>query len=296
MECNSNTISSTFPDRFHGQISVIHDGIDTKLASRERPISSLVLPNGLKLSPSETLVTFVNRKIEPYRGCHTFIRSIPSIQRACPDARIVIVGGHDGVSYGKAHVTGNWRDHFLSEIQGQYDPDKVSFVGTLDYKNFLDLLKMSSCHVYLTYPFVLSWSLLEAMSMGLPVVGSSTSPVEEVISDGDNGLLVDFFSPDDLACAVAEMLNNRENAKSMGDAARQTIYKNIVLKNVYLFNYSLCNWLQTVYFMHHLDGNKVWSNDHQASLVLDGFLALQFSLGALIQYGQRFSLYSVDEL
>lgn len=221
---------STFPDRFHGQISVIHDGIDTKLASRESPISSLVLPNGLTLSSSETLVTFVNRNIEPYRGCHTFIRSIPSIQRACPDARIVIVGAHEGVSYGKAHATGNWRDHFLSEIKGQYDPDKVSFVGTLDYKNFLDLLKMSSCHVYLTYPFVLSWSLLEAMSMGLPVVGSSTSPVEEVIRDGHNGLLVDFFSPDQLACAVAEMLTNRENAKSMGDAARQTILQKYSLE------------------------------------------------------------------
>ena len=119
----------------------------------------------------------------------------------------------------------------MSEIEGRYDPSRVHFTGSLAYEPFLQMLKLSAAHVYLTYPFVLSWSLLEAMSSGCAVVGSATAPVQEVIQHGRNGLLVDFFKPNDLAAAVAELLNNRKQAAELGQAARNTLVKHYSLAN-----------------------------------------------------------------
>lgn len=221
---------SSFPFNFQDRISVIHDGIDTQLASPDPDPQPCHLPGGLTVSPGDLVVTFVNRRIEPYRGCLPFIRSIPAIQKLCPTVKIVVVGGHEGVSYGKEPPVANWRDISLAQIRGCYDESSVYFVGNLNYQSFLSLLKMSSCHVYLTYPFVLSWSLLEAMSIGLPIVGSSTAPVKEVIRDGQNGLLVDFFSPDQLADAVSELLRDRDRACELGRAARETVLNNYSLE------------------------------------------------------------------
>ena len=173
---------STFPTNWQSRISVIHDGIDTHLAAPESGSSSIQLSDGTLLSSGEPIITFVNRHIEPYRGCHTFIRAIPEIQRRYPSARIVVVGSTEGVSYGKPAPSNSWKDFFLSEIEDSYNPERLHFAGSLAYGSFLKLLKLSACHVYLTYPFVLSWSLLEAMSCALPVVGSSTAPVQEVIT------------------------------------------------------------------------------------------------------------------
>lgn len=207
---------SSFPGHYRSRISVIHDGIDTSLASPDPAVAPLTLSDGTVLSAGDPTITFVNRRIEPYRGCLTFIRAIPAIQQACPQARIVIVGGHEGVAYGRPAPKGNWRDLALAQIRDQYDPSRVHFPGNLGYGPFLQLLKLSACHVYLTYPFVLSWSLLEAMSTGLPIVGSATAPVQEVIRDGHNGLLVDFFAPQQLAAAVAEILGNPRGLQPLG--------------------------------------------------------------------------------
>ena len=110
-------------------------------------------------------------------------------------------------------------------IAGTYDPSRVHFTGTIPYEQFIPLLQLSSCHVYLTYPFVMSWSLLEAMACGCAVVGSDTAPVREVIRHNENGLLVDFFSPAELAAAVADLLTNRERAVAFGEAARNTVLR-----------------------------------------------------------------------
>ena len=222
---------SSFPSEFHSRISVIHDGIDTLRASPDPDIGVLKLSNGVSLSPSDSIVTFVNRRLEPYRGCHTFIRSIPQILSSHPEARIVIVGETQGVSYGSEPSDGTWKDCLLEEIKGQYCPDNVIFTGTLDSSDFYHLLKLSSCHVYLTYPFVLSWSLLEAMSCGLPVVGSNTAPVQEVIHHSETGLLVDFFNPSEVADAVALLLSDRPMAIDMGKKARQHILLNYNLQS-----------------------------------------------------------------
>ena len=221
---------STFPEEYHSRISVIHDGIDTDLASPNPSVSPLTLNDDTCFSYGEKIITFVNRRIEPYRGCHTFIRSIPDLQRMNPDARIVVVGEAKGVSYGKSAPGNCWRDIFLQEIDGKFDPTRVHFTGSLSYADFLHLLKLSACHVYLTYPFVLSWSLLEAMSIGLPIVGSMTQPVQEVIRDNENGLLVDFFSTEALVESVTRILKDRQLASRLGTAARSDIIKKYSLK------------------------------------------------------------------
>ena len=215
--------ASSFPEHWRRKISVIHDGVDLQQASPNPSPAPLKLSDGTVLEKGQPIVTFVNRTLEPYRGCHTFIRAIPELQRQHPEARIVVVGRTKGVSYGAVCPDGEWGDRFLAEIKGQYDPSRVHFTGSLPYSQFIPLLQLSACHVYLTYPFVMSWSLLEAMGCGCAVVGSDTAPVREVIRHGQNGVLVNFFSPTDLAAAVVEMLNDPERAAAFGVAARETV-------------------------------------------------------------------------
>jgi glycosyltransferase involved in cell wall biosynthesis len=228
--CPTQFQRSTFPHHWQQRMSVIHDGVDTEKAAPDPAAPPLQLPDGTLLEKGQPIVTFVNRRLEPYRGCHTMIRAIPELQRRVPEARLVIVGATTGTSYGKRCEQGEWKDQFLAEIAGQYDPARVHFTGTLPYSQFLPLLRLSACHVYLTYPFVLSWSLIEAMSTACPVVGSATAPVMEVINHGKNGLLVDFFKPSDLAAAIAELLTRRDLATAFGNAARQTVLKRYELK------------------------------------------------------------------
>jgi glycosyltransferase involved in cell wall biosynthesis len=145
------------------------------------------------------------------------------------------------VSYGAKCEQGEWKDQFLKEIDGKYDPSRVHFTGSLDYTTFIQLLQLSKAHVYLTYPFVLSWSLMEAMSIECPIVGSATAPVQELIKHGHNGLLVDFFDHKALADGVVELLSNRKRAQTMGQQARQTILKNYSLESCVPRHLSLMN-------------------------------------------------------
>ena len=210
-----------FPQAYRTRMSVIHDGIDTAAAS----------PGA---GADEELITYVARNLEPYRGFHVFMRAIPEIQRRRPKARIVIVGG-DAVSYSPRLPPGEtYRARMLRELDGRIDLSRVSFLGRIPYGEYLALLRRSSVHVYLTYPFVLSWSLLEAMSAGCLVVGSRTPPVEEVITHGENGLLVDFFSPEKQAFEIDEALRRQRELAPLRAAARRTVLERYDLKRVCL--------------------------------------------------------------
>lgn len=209
-----------FPMAYQNKIEVIHDGIDTTLVHPD-PAATFTCPDGTVLTRDDEVLTYVSRNLEPYRGFHVFMRALPGVLRARPNARVVIVGG-DGVSYGaRPKSGGNWRETLLKEIGSL--PDRVVFTGRIPYADYLDLLRVSSAHVYLTYPFVLSWSMLEAMAAGAFVIGSRTSPVEEVIEDGANGWLVDFFDVDAMSARIAEALAQVDSVAVLRQAARKTV-------------------------------------------------------------------------
>ncbi|MGQ3046718.1 MAG: glycosyltransferase family 4 protein [Niveispirillum sp.] len=225
---------SSYPSLVQDRISVIHDGVDTDLLTPSRDVELVLGADQMVLRPGMKIVTFINRNFEPYRGYHSFMRSIPRIQAKCPDAIIIMVGA-DGVSYGAKPPEGQtWKQLFLDEVADRVDVSRIRFVGSVPYQTFVALMRLSAAHVYLTYPFVLSWSMLEAMSCGALVIGSSTEPVQEVIDHGQNGLLVDFFDYDNIADRVVEALERPERFMGLRHQARQTIVERYDLRRICL--------------------------------------------------------------
>ncbi len=214
--------ASTFPERLRPMIEVIFDGVDTVTMAPD-PGATATLPDGRVISVGDEVLTFINRNLEPYRGYHTFMRALPEVMAARPQAQVVIVGG-DAVSYGAApRQGGTWKDIFLSEVQGRVDLSRIHFMGKVPYPVFTSLMQISRVHAYLTYPFVLSWSMLEAMSAGAHIVGSRTAPVQELIEDGVNGRLVDFFDVPGWSRALIEGLADPDRFRGLRTAARATI-------------------------------------------------------------------------
>lgn len=219
------------------KIQVIFDGVDCEIL-KPNPTARLTLKreNGgsLSLTPKDEIVTFVNRNLEPYRGYHIFMRALPKILAARPNARVLIVGG-EGVSYGAKAAEGRtWKQIFLDEVKSSIDLQRVHFLGNVPYSVFIQLLQLSSCHVYLTYPFVLSWSCIEALSTGCLVVGSDTGPVREVIEHEVNGLLVDFFDYEAIGDAVTRGLSDPAKYIDIRQNARESAKANFDLRSICL--------------------------------------------------------------
>lgn len=236
--------ASTFPEPFRSRISVVHDGIDTQMLA-PNPTASLRLSTSagdrIALTRSDEIITFVNRNLEPYRGYHRFMRALPEMLVRRPKARVLLVGGN-GVSYGAKpdaarYGSQTWKEVFVAEVRGRIsDADwaRVHFVGHLPYAHFITLLQLSTVHVYLTYPFVLSWSLLEAMSSGCAIVASDTAPVREAIAHDVTGRLVDFFDTAGLTHEVCALLDDPAARARLGAAARAFAQTHYDLKTVCL--------------------------------------------------------------
>lgn len=218
------------PPELRSRIDVVHDGVDTDLA-RPDPNAFIHLERQkLTFRPGDEVLTFVNRNLEPYRGYHIFMRALPAILSARPKAHAVITGGSE-VSYGRAAPAGKtWKQIFLDEVRDRLDLERVHFVGKVPHSVFLNVMQVSAAHVYLTYPFVLSWSMLEAMAAECLVIGSDTPPVREVIQADRNGVLVDFFDVEALAARVIDALANPDSYREIRRQARETILTRYDLK------------------------------------------------------------------
>jgi glycosyltransferase involved in cell wall biosynthesis len=224
-----------------GKMRVIHEGIRSDIIE---PNAAATFNHGTgdrSFRAGDEVITFVNRNLEPMRGFHILMRALPGILTARPDAHIVIVGG-DGVSYGQAAPGGeSWKARMLREMDGQLPLERIHFVGQIPYEAFIALMQISRLHIYATYPFVLSWSMLEAMSAGGLVLGSATPPVTEVIEHGRNGLLYDFFDVEGLVRSAVDALARPQLHANLRREARQTIVQRYDLERI-----CLPEWLSQV--------------------------------------------------
>ena len=226
--------ASTVPVEYQPRLSVIHEGIDTAAITPRGPAEINLQRAGLNLRAGDEVISFVARNLEPYRGFHRFMRALPLLQRLRPRAQVLIVGGEE-VSYGSAPAGGGtWKAALLKELEGQLDLSRVHFVGKIAHGLLHQLFRVCACHVYLTYPFVLSWSLLEAMACGALVIGSATPPVQDVIHDGVNGRLVDFFDTEALAHAIAAVLADPAAQQPLRAQARRNVVERFDLQTVCL--------------------------------------------------------------
>jgi glycosyltransferase involved in cell wall biosynthesis len=229
--CPTAWQKSCFPLRYQEQLNVIHDGIDTDHV-KPNSAASITLPDGSVHEAGQEILTFVNRNLEPYRGFHIFMRALPRILENRPNCHVIIVGG-DNVGYGKPPPLGStYRQRYFDEIANKVDSSRIHFTGRIPYQDYLKVLQVSRVHVYMTYPFILSWSMLEAMSAGCLVIASATPPVEEVITDGKNGLLFPFRDINILAEKVIDALENFESLGSLRYSAREFIISQYDFKTV----------------------------------------------------------------
>jgi len=211
--------ASQFPDLFRDRITVLHDGVDTDFFAPD-PSASVEF-DGRRLGAGDEIVTYVARGMEPYRGFPQFMQAASRLMAERPNLHVVVVGG-DRVAYGRKRKDGrSYKQAALEDLP--FDRDRLHFTGLVPYGTFRSLMRISSLHIYLTVPFVLSWSMLEAMACGALLLASDTEPVLEVVEDGVNGLLTDFFDVDALVEKARQALDDPEGHRPLREAARQTI-------------------------------------------------------------------------
>jgi glycosyltransferase involved in cell wall biosynthesis len=214
---------NTFPTSFHGKFYVCHDGIRTDQLL-PNPKASLALSRlGRRVTRDDEIFTYLARNLEYARGFHIFMRALPAILKSRPNARVLIIGGND-VSYGRTSKHPNGlRGEMEEEVGDRVDWSRVHFLGQVPYQDYCNIVQISRCHIALTMPFVMSWSLLEAMSMQATVVASDVASVREAMTHDKTGLLVDFFDHDKLSEQVIDVLSNPEKYAHIGPAAREHV-------------------------------------------------------------------------
>ncbi len=217
--------AGTYPDEIAARMTVLHEGVDTKVSAPNQD-AVFKVREGPSLTRRDKVVSFVNRNLEPLRGFHVFMRALPDLLAREDEVHVVVVG-ETGVSYGvPPRGGGTWKDKLLAEIAPKLTDDqlaRVHFVGRIPHRDLTNLFQVTRAHVYLTYPFVAGWSLLEAMSCAAPVVANTVAPVAEFVRNGDNGLLVDFFDREALVSSILTVMKDADLAKELGCSARKTI-------------------------------------------------------------------------
>jgi len=228
--------ASTFPEEWRKLITVTHDGVDTD-SLKPNAQAVFQLENGTTLTRDDEVVTFVNRNLEPYRGYHVFMRALPELLRTRPNAQFLITGG-DGTSYGaKAPAGKTWKQIYIDEVRDQISDEdwaRVHFLGRIPYDQFIAMLQVSRAHIYLTYPFVLSWSVIETMSVQGAIIASDTAPVAEVLTHGETARLFDFFDGNALVREVNAVLDDPQMREALGKAARAKAVAEYDLRRVCL--------------------------------------------------------------
>lgn len=220
---------SHFPKEFQPKIKVIHDGIDSEFFKPDPDAKFLIKDKNLELTAKDEVVTYVTRGMEAYRGFPQAMEAIEKVLKKRPNAH-VIIAGDDVICYGPKLEYGTYKQHMLQQLK--LDMNRVHFVGHIPYEEYVKLLQISSVHLYLTVPYILSWSILEAMSTGCCVVASSTQPVLEVMKNNYNGLLADFFSVEHIVKRMLFALENKKEAENIRKNARQTILEKYELKDM----------------------------------------------------------------
>ena len=206
-----------FPEPFQERFQVIHEGIDTHLLGQLRQ-RNLPRPEVLPVDPRTEVLTYVSRCFEEYRGFPQAMQAIALLQQRRPHLH-VLIAGHDGVAYGASRSDGrSWGQWAQQEVA--LDPQRTHWLGMLQDQAYWQVLAHSTVHLYLTVPFVLSWSLLEAAAAGCALVASTTPPVQEVLNHRRSALLVDFFSPQAQAAAIEELLDQPALREKLGRAAQ----------------------------------------------------------------------------
>ncbi len=212
-----------FPTSFHNKLYVCHDGIRTDQLKPNPKVGIKLGRMDRELTRDDEVVTYIARNLERTRGFHVFMRALPKILRERPNARVLVLGGND-TSYGrKSKHIGGLRAEMEAEVGKDIDWSRVHFLGKLPYDEYQKVVQIGRCHLYLTMPFVLSWSLLESMSMAATIIASDVAPVREAITHGETGLLCDFFDPDALADQVINVLREPEKYAHLGPAARKHV-------------------------------------------------------------------------
>ena len=210
----------TYPEWARKQIRLIEEGVNLDICKANPALHKKTVTVGaLSVTPKQKLITYVARNLEPYRGFHTFMRALPAILAARPDVVVSIVGG-DEISYGAPAAVGTWREVMMRELGEKIDLSRVHFMGKVPYEDHLTLLQRSDAHVYLSYPFVASWSLREAMAVGCVVVGGDTETVTEFVKHEENGLVVPTLDHDALAGTVLHILQDPKKAERLRAGAR----------------------------------------------------------------------------
>jgi glycosyltransferase involved in cell wall biosynthesis len=218
--CPTQWQADTFPEIFQDKFHICHDGIRTDLLHPNPDVSLTLGRVDHPLTREDEVFTYMARNLEYARGFHIFMRALPRILAARPNARVIVVGGDD-VSYGREsqHPEG-LRAELTDQLGDSVDWDRVHFIGQVPYSGFCKIVQLSRCHIALTMPFVMSWSLLESMAMQATIVTSDVAPIREAVSHGETGLLVDFFDHEALADQVIDVLANPKAYAHLGPAAR----------------------------------------------------------------------------